>query len=232
MPLTLSLNTNPLVNRFADPDDLIDTVARDLKMRDLQLTHEFINPSWPAPVIRRLTRQMGAALAAHRRAGDLGHDRALWAAQPFRPPGPRCAALLCRLVQDLRRHHRRSRRHLGRHAVRDPHLPRLRRSGAARGADRDRHRLLGGGRRAREGGRACLRLLGADERRPRVRRDDRGLPGAAGPADRGGHGGADVDDGRHRPWRRDQRRTRPTTIPTPGRGRCRRCRRSSTSSSR
>lgn len=62
MPLTLSLNTNPLVNRFAEPDDLIDTVARDLRIRDLQLTHEFINPSWPAPVIRRLTRQMGQAL--------------------------------------------------------------------------------------------------------------------------------------------------------------------------
>jgi D-erythrulose 1-phosphate 3-epimerase len=63
MPLTLSLNTNPLVNRFADPDDLIDTVARDLRIRDLQLTHEFINPSWPAAVVRRLTRQMSAALA-------------------------------------------------------------------------------------------------------------------------------------------------------------------------
>ena len=63
MALTLSLNTNPLVNRFADPDDLTLTVARDLRLRDLQLTHEFINPSWPAPVIRRLTRQMGAALA-------------------------------------------------------------------------------------------------------------------------------------------------------------------------
>lgn len=62
MNLTLSLNTNPLVNRFADPDDLIDTVARDLRIRDLQLTHEFINPSWPASVIRRLTRQMAAAL--------------------------------------------------------------------------------------------------------------------------------------------------------------------------
>ncbi|MBP6999995.1 TIM barrel protein [Amaricoccus sp.] len=62
MPLTLSLNTNPLVNRFAEPDDLIDAVARDLRIRDLQLTHEFVNPSWPAPVIRRLTRQMGAAL--------------------------------------------------------------------------------------------------------------------------------------------------------------------------
>ena len=62
MPLTLSLNTNPLVNRFADPDDLIETVARDLKLRDLQLTHEFINPSWNAATIRRLTRQMDRAL--------------------------------------------------------------------------------------------------------------------------------------------------------------------------
>ncbi|APO70976.1 sugar phosphate isomerase/epimerase family protein [Rhizobium mongolense] len=62
MPLTLSLNTNPLVNRFADPDDLIETVARDLRIRDLQLTHEFINPSWQAPVIRRLARTMNAAL--------------------------------------------------------------------------------------------------------------------------------------------------------------------------
>ncbi|ABG33104.1 aminotransferase [Roseobacter denitrificans] len=62
MALTLSLNTNPLVNRFAQPDDLIDTVARDLRIRDLQLTHEFINPSWPAPVAARLTKSMGAAL--------------------------------------------------------------------------------------------------------------------------------------------------------------------------
>jgi len=62
MPLTLSLNTNPLVNRFAEPADLIETVARDLRIRDLQLTHEFINPSWQAPVIRRLTRDMQAAL--------------------------------------------------------------------------------------------------------------------------------------------------------------------------
>ena len=61
MPLTLSLNTNPLVNRFAEPADLIETTARDLRIRDLQLTHEFINPSWPAPVIRRLTRDMDRA---------------------------------------------------------------------------------------------------------------------------------------------------------------------------
>lgn len=62
MALTLSLNTNPLVNRYAEPDDLINTVAHDLKIRDLQLTHEFINPSWPAATITKLTRQMHAAL--------------------------------------------------------------------------------------------------------------------------------------------------------------------------
>lgn len=85
--LTLSLNTNPLVNRFADPDDLINTVARDLRIRDLQLTHEFINPSWPAPVIRRLTRQMGVALA-RTGARDQRHDRALWPTEPLWPPRP------------------------------------------------------------------------------------------------------------------------------------------------
>ena len=63
MPLSLSLNTNPLVNRFADPDDLIETVARDMRIRDLQLTHEFIDPSWPTPVTQRLTKTMMAALA-------------------------------------------------------------------------------------------------------------------------------------------------------------------------
>jgi D-erythrulose 1-phosphate 3-epimerase len=62
MPLTLALNTNPLVNRFAEPNNLIDTVAHQIKIRDLQLTHEFINPSWPASVIRRLTREMKHAL--------------------------------------------------------------------------------------------------------------------------------------------------------------------------
>ncbi|MCE0505856.1 sugar phosphate isomerase/epimerase [Roseivivax sp. GX 12232] len=61
MPLTLSLNTNPLVNRFAEPADLIETTARDLRLRDLQLTHEFINPSWPAATLRRLTREMDRA---------------------------------------------------------------------------------------------------------------------------------------------------------------------------
>jgi D-erythrulose 1-phosphate 3-epimerase len=61
MPLTLSLSTNPLVNRFAEPGDLIETVARDIRIRDLQLTHEFVNPSWPAPVVRRITRALDRA---------------------------------------------------------------------------------------------------------------------------------------------------------------------------
>ena len=63
MGFTLSLNTNPLVNRFAEPGDLIDTIAHQLKIRDVQLTHEFINPSWPGAVIRRLTREMQSAMA-------------------------------------------------------------------------------------------------------------------------------------------------------------------------
>jgi len=62
MALTLSLNTNPLVNRFAEPAGLIETVARNLRIRDIQITHEFINPSWPAPLTRRLTRSMKTAL--------------------------------------------------------------------------------------------------------------------------------------------------------------------------
>src|SRR4051812_50096036 len=75
MGLTLSLNTNPLVNRFAEPGELIETVARDLRLRDLQLTHEFINPSWPAPVIRRLTREMSAAMARGSEEGWVGAER-------------------------------------------------------------------------------------------------------------------------------------------------------------
>ncbi|KAJ9433097.1 D-erythrulose 1-phosphate dehydrogenase [Candidatus Pantoea symbiotica] len=64
MPLTLSLNTNPLVNRFADPQDLINTVAQQIRIRDVQLTHEFINPGWPAATITRMTRLMQQALRA------------------------------------------------------------------------------------------------------------------------------------------------------------------------
>ncbi len=61
MPFTLSLNTNPFVNRFAEPEDLVDAIAR-LRIRDIQLINEFINPSWPAAATRALTRRMSAAL--------------------------------------------------------------------------------------------------------------------------------------------------------------------------
>ena len=63
MAFTLSLNTNPLVNRFADPDDLIDTIAYDIGIRDVQLTHEFVNPGWPAATIVKFVRLFRNALA-------------------------------------------------------------------------------------------------------------------------------------------------------------------------
>jgi hypothetical protein len=62
MAFTLSLNTNPLVNRFADPDDLVDAVAAGIGIRDLQLTHEFVNPGWPAATITAMTRRFRRAL--------------------------------------------------------------------------------------------------------------------------------------------------------------------------
>ncbi|TPW26168.1 sugar phosphate isomerase/epimerase family protein [Pararhizobium mangrovi] len=63
MAFTLSVNTNPLVNRFAEPDDLIDTIAHDIGLRDVQLTHEFVNPAWPAATIRRYVRAFNEATA-------------------------------------------------------------------------------------------------------------------------------------------------------------------------
>ncbi len=62
MALRLSLNTNPLVNRFADVDDLIDTLAEDIRIGHIQLTPEFINPSWPASVIAKRVRQFQSAM--------------------------------------------------------------------------------------------------------------------------------------------------------------------------
>lgn len=64
MAFTLSLNTNPLVNRFAEPDDLVDTIAYDIGIRDIQLTHEFVNPGWPAATIVKFVRLFRGALSA------------------------------------------------------------------------------------------------------------------------------------------------------------------------
>jgi D-erythrulose 1-phosphate 3-epimerase len=63
MAFTLSISTNPLVNRYADPDDLIDSIAHKIGIRDIQLTHEFINPGWPAPLIANMTKRIGKAMA-------------------------------------------------------------------------------------------------------------------------------------------------------------------------
>jgi D-erythrulose 1-phosphate 3-epimerase len=62
MAFTLSISTNPLVNRYADPDDLIDTIAHKIGIRDIQLTHEFINPGWPAPLISTMTNRIRKAM--------------------------------------------------------------------------------------------------------------------------------------------------------------------------
>ncbi len=68
MPFTLSLSTNPFVNRFAEPEDLVHVLAADVGIGHIQLTHEFINPSWPADLVRRLTDRMASACARERLA--------------------------------------------------------------------------------------------------------------------------------------------------------------------
>lgn len=66
MTFRLSLNTNPFVNRFAEPDDLIAAIADEIGLGYVQLTHEFINPSWPRSVARRLAAAMAQSCAARR----------------------------------------------------------------------------------------------------------------------------------------------------------------------
>ena len=61
MSFTLSLNTNPLVNRFAEPGELIRVIAGELGIGHIQLTHEFITPLWPAATVARLTRAAAKA---------------------------------------------------------------------------------------------------------------------------------------------------------------------------
>jgi sugar phosphate isomerase/epimerase len=63
MPIKLGLNLNPFVNRFAEPRDLIDTIAEEIGIGYVQLVHEFVNPAWPAATIRRLIDEMSAACA-------------------------------------------------------------------------------------------------------------------------------------------------------------------------
>ena len=64
MAFTLSLSTNPFVNRFAEPEDLVDVLTGEVGIGHVQLTHEFINPAWPAPLRRRLIDRMATRCAA------------------------------------------------------------------------------------------------------------------------------------------------------------------------
>jgi D-erythrulose 1-phosphate 3-epimerase len=61
---SLSVNTNPLVNRFAEPEEFVAVLADEIGIGHIQLVHEFINPSWEAKTIRRLTDRMAKALSA------------------------------------------------------------------------------------------------------------------------------------------------------------------------
>jgi D-erythrulose 1-phosphate 3-epimerase len=64
MAFTLSVNTNPLVNRFAEPEEFVSVLTDEIGIGHIQLVHEFINPSWDMKTIARLTSRMDKALSA------------------------------------------------------------------------------------------------------------------------------------------------------------------------
>ena len=64
MGFTLSLSTNPFVNRFAEPEELARVLAGEVGIGRIQLTHEFIDPAWPAALVRRTTDRMAQSCAA------------------------------------------------------------------------------------------------------------------------------------------------------------------------
>lgn len=66
MGFSLSVNTNPLVNRFAEPEDVVTVLADEIGIGRIQLVHEFINPSWDAKTVKRLTDRMAKACASNR----------------------------------------------------------------------------------------------------------------------------------------------------------------------
>ena len=68
MGFTLSLSTNPFVNRFAEPEDLVRTLAGEVGIGRMQLTHEFIDPAWPTSLVRRFTDRMARSCASERLA--------------------------------------------------------------------------------------------------------------------------------------------------------------------
>lgn len=65
MGFTLGLNTNALVNRYVQPEDLVATVAGEIGIRRLQLTPEILSPDWPAAVIADHVRRFVRACERH-----------------------------------------------------------------------------------------------------------------------------------------------------------------------
>ena len=66
MGFSLSVNTNPLVNRFAEPEDVVSVLVDEIGIGHIQLVHEFINPSWDIKTVKRLTYRMAKSCAAKR----------------------------------------------------------------------------------------------------------------------------------------------------------------------
>jgi sugar phosphate isomerase/epimerase len=62
---TLSVSVNPLVNRIADPAELVRVCADEIGIRRIQFTNEIINPSWPAKTVARMTAEFNRAAGAH-----------------------------------------------------------------------------------------------------------------------------------------------------------------------
>ncbi len=60
----LSVNTNPFVNRYAEPAELVRTIAGEVGLGYIQLTHEFTDPLWPAALRRKLIVEMSRAAEA------------------------------------------------------------------------------------------------------------------------------------------------------------------------
>lgn len=65
MPLSLSISCNPLLNRVAEPADLVEICANQIGIRRIQLTNEIINPCWPAKTVKRLVDQFSKSAAAN-----------------------------------------------------------------------------------------------------------------------------------------------------------------------
>jgi D-erythrulose 1-phosphate 3-epimerase len=64
MGFSLSVNTNPLVNRFAEPEEVVSVLVDEIGIGYIQLVHEFINPSWGAKTVKRITDRMAKSCAA------------------------------------------------------------------------------------------------------------------------------------------------------------------------